>query len=608
MRSAECAPCNLPAPTRKKAPAVARKVLDVAPLVSQKPRHRAHSRRTIDRTGRAVEILAHTVHYANGIAQYKRRDGRVEKSQPRDCSAVCNDARCSASVADACSRSHQRTLRPCSLRRNVRRRPVQHARTPDATLCSMPHTFICTLLLLSVALPVPAGAVEHDSRLLGRSATAPLVAPSQDTSLTVAPTSDSAQPDSTTPEPVSNERGEQDARIRSELQGVFDRVPALSRVDVSVDAGVVRLEGTVLDVRARERAVELAESMDDVVFVDNRVRSSTSLDEQLQPTWARLRELGYGAVAKLPLLLVAILIIGFAGTLGTLLARWSGPSFLRTRNPFLQNLVRRLLQSAIVLIGVVVAVDLLDATALAGALVGTAGLAGLAVGFAFKDIVENYLAGTILAFRQPFAKNDEIRVDSFHGKVVRLTPRETILMTLDGNHVRLPNALIFRSPLTNFTRNPMRQFQFDAGLGVQDDLVHARVVAVEALRAMDGVLEEPPPQALVMDLGASSVTMRFLAWTDQRVSETVRVRSEAIRIVKQALENAGLTMPSPEYVLHMETPAQRVVDAPRTVTPTQGQADVSVDRTVDLQIDADRRVSDEEDLLDESASDKHTAP
>jgi len=457
---------------------------------------------------------------------------------------------------------------------------------------------VLTALCLTAALAAPASTATA-ARAVQDSALAQDTAQLQDSAL--------AQ-DAAVPEPVSTDRASRDERIRSELQAVFDRVPTLSRVDVTVDAGVVRLDGTVLNAEGRDRAAAMAESLDDVIFLDNRIRVSTSIDEQLQPTWSRLRELGYGTLAKLPLLLVAILIIAVASALGSLLARWSGPAFLDTRNPFLQNLIRRFLQSALVVVGFIVALDLLDATALVGAVVGTAGLAGLAIGFAFKDIVENYLAGTILALRQPFSKNDEIAVDAFHGKVVRLTPRETILMTLDGNHVRLPNALIFRSPMVNFTRNPLRQFQFDAGLGMQDDLVHARKVAVDTLLAMDGVLKEPPPQALIMDLGSSSVTMRFLGWTDQRVSETLRVRSEAIRFVKLALDGAGITMPSPEYVVQMPSSSVRATATPTpSSAPLLHQADVSVDRTVDDQIAADRRVSDEADLLDGASIEKQSA-
>lgn len=411
----------------------------------------------------------------------------------------------------------------------------------------------------------------------------------------------------TTPEPVSVQRAVTDEQIRSELQALYDRVPSLSRITVKVDAGVVRLEGVVVDVEDRRRAAELAASMDDVRFVDNRVTESTSLEEQLRPTWARLRELAYGTLAKLPLLVVAIVIVALASAGGSLIARWSGPSFLQTRNPFLQGLIRRALQALLVLLGLLLALDLLGATALVGAVVGTAGLAGLALGLAFKDIAENYLAGTLLALRQPFAQNDQIRVDVFEGKVVRLTPRETILMTLDGNHVRLPNAMIFRSPMINYTRNPKRRFQFEAGIGTDEDLVRARDVGVAALLATDGVLSDPPPEVLVTALGDSTVTMSFAGWLDQSRTEFLRVRSQAIRMVKTHLEEASISMPSPEYLLAMRgelaSPLQSGAES-RPVAPpvvqVQAATDVSVDRALDEQIDADRRQDGEENLLDKA--------
>jgi small conductance mechanosensitive channel len=403
------------------------------------------------------------------------------------------------------------------------------------------------------------------------------------------------------PEPVTRQRADQDEVIRNTLQAVFDRVPSLSRVDVTVDAGVVRLEGTVLSGETRSQAAAMAAELDGVIFVNNQIRESTSMEEQLEPTWARMRELGYGFVAKLPLVALAIVIIGLASVLGSLLSRWGGPSFLRARNPFLQNLIRRLLQAAVVLAGIFVALDLLDAGRLVAAVIGTAGLAGLAIGFAFKDIMENYLAGVILAVRQPFAKNDHIRVGEFEGKLVRLTPRETILMTLDGNHVRLPNALIFRSPMVNFTRNPLRRFQFDAGLGPGNDLARVREVAVGALTEMQGVLREPAPEALIMDLSDSAVKVRFLAWTDQRQAEFLRVRSEAIRLVKSRLEEAGMTMPSPEYLIRMQSESAAAAGAspaPPAAPPKVTTADVAVDHTVDEQIETERQASDEPDLLD----------
>lgn len=405
------------------------------------------------------------------------------------------------------------------------------------------------------------------------------------------------------PEVVSQERANADEATRALLQAIFDRVASMADVTVSVEAGVVRLRGTVAEERVAQRAEELAAGQPGVVWVENRIALTTSMEERLQPTWDRLRSLGFGTVALLPLLLVAVLVVTTASLLARIVGRWGGPVALGGGNPFLRSIIVRAMQTALVVAGLIVALDLLDATALVGAVVGTAGLAGLALGFAFKDIVENYLAGLLLALRQPFAQNDHVATEGYEGKVVRLTPRETILMTLDGNHVRLPNALVFRSPMTNFTRNPRRRFHFDMGVGPSDDLALARETGIAALRGTEGVMPDPAPEALVLEVGDSTVTMRFQAWVDQRSAGFGRVRSEAIRRVKGALEDAGVSLPSPEYLVRISRDGGSQGAAPgaarRPALKPAEVADVSIDRAVDEQIDEDRRASGEENLLEQ---------
>lgn len=414
------------------------------------------------------------------------------------------------------------------------------------------------------------------------------------------------------PEQISEERSATDEGIRNALQALFDRVPSLRGVRVRVEAGVVYLAGVVVEGETRARAADLASQQDGVLWVENEIRLDTSLSRQLQPTWDRLRELAFGLVARLPLFAVGVVLVLLSVFVGSRLGRWGGPSWFRSQNPFLQSLVGRFIQVAVVLFGVLVALDLLEATALVGAVAGTAGLAGLAVGFAFQDIVQNYLSGLLLALRQPFDKNDHVLVDGYEGKVVRLTPRETILMTLDGNHVRLPNATVFKSPLLNYTRNPRRRFDFDVGVGPSDDLSIARRTGIEVLEKMEGVLPDPPPSALIMGLGDSSVTVRYSAWVDQRSADFGRVRSEAVRLVKLRLEAAGVSLPSPEYVIRMAAapvPAVSSTDgespAPEPSVATQFEAsdvrgeqeDVSPDDAVDRQIEEDRVESSEQNLL-----------
>ena len=471
--------------------------------------------------------------------------------------------------------------------------------------------FLLTLLLAAPAL-TGAGAAPLAAQVAGAADSAAVADTLTVDSLAGSTATDTVPP----PEQITEARSQTDESIRNALQALFDRVPSLQGVDVAVEAGVVQLRGVVLDAETRDRAGELATDQEGVLWVENDITLDTSLSRRLQPTWDRLRELAYGFVARLPLLAVGLLIVLAALVVGSWLGRWGGPSWIRFKNPFLQNLVGRAIQVAVVLAGLLVALDLLEATALVGAVAGTAGLAGLAVGFAFQDIVQNYLAGLLLAVRQPFDKNDHVLVDSYEGKIVRLTPRETILMTLDGNHVRMPNALVFRNPMTNFTRNPRRRFQFDAGVGPVDDLAVARRAGIEVMSEMEGVLSDPPPEALVVALGDSWVTVRFLAWVDQRNADFGRVRSEAIRLVKRRLEAAGVSLPSPEYVIRMAGPEAPSDEAaapgaavPEAVAPgfeaadvRLEQEDVSPDDAVDRQIEEDRERSGERNLLEEDGS------
>jgi small-conductance mechanosensitive channel len=408
--------------------------------------------------------------------------------------------------------------------------------------------------------------------------------------------------------PLSEAQEVADERIRGELQAIYDRVSTLQGIQVRVSAGVVSLVGEVSDGQAAERAAELARTRADVVFVDDGELRTPTAAARLEDVGGRLQDKWRDFVFMLPLFGVAALLVAFFWGLAWLVGRVRLGRLSSDRSPFLASMVERLLQFALVLIGLVAALELLDATALVGAVVGTAGLAGLALGFAFKDIAENYLAGIILSLRNPFSKNDLILVGAHEGKVVRLAGRETILMTMEGNHVQIPNATVFREPIINFTRNPLRQFRVVVGVAPDTALSEALDLGVAVLRRMQGVIDEPPPEGLVWELGDSTTTVRFLGWVDQRKADFLRVRSEAIRLVKAGLEEGGIELPEPQYRLrlsdHVGVPLSPAASpapsapTPMVVTPAvQPQRYVSVDRTLDEQIEAERRGAEEEDLL-----------
>jgi small-conductance mechanosensitive channel len=288
-----------------------------------------------------------------------------------------------------------------------------------------------------------------------------------------------------------------------------------------------------------------------VVEVEDRITEVRDVQRRLAPAFATLRDRALDLVDWLPLAGVALVALLVFWVLGKWVGGRDQPFRRLAGNRFLADLLRHVARAAVVVVGAVLALEILDATALVGAVLGAAGLVGLAIGFAFRDTAENYIASVLLSVRQPFAPNDLVEIEGREGRVVRLTSRATVLMTLDGNHVRIPNAVVFKGVLTNFTRNPRRRFDFTVGVGTDVDLVAALGLGRDILVAMEGVLDEPPPQAWIDALGDSSVTLHFFGWVDQRANEFAKVKSEAIRLVKEAFDAAGYDMPEPIYRLRI---------------------------------------------------------
>jgi small conductance mechanosensitive channel len=332
--------------------------------------------------------------------------------------------------------------------------------------------------------------------------------------------------------------------------------------------------------------------------------SATSFD--LAPVWERLREEAYALLAASPLFALAVIVVVLAWLLGGWMSRRA--LLARTvsrKSPFLRELAITTVRWTVLLAGVLVALEILDATALVGAVLGTAGVLGVALGFAFKDILENYLAGILMSLRQPFSPRDHVVIAGNEGLVVALNSRATILMTLDGNHLRLPNALVFRGVTLNYTRNPTRRFEFDIGIGVNDDLVRAQKIGVAEMRNISGVTATPPPRAIITALGDSSVQMRYQGWVDQRHHDFLLVRSEAIRRVKLVLEAAGMDLPEPIYRVQLSehTPA-RALAAARSGGTAAGVGegiDTGAHADVLSQLEAERHQLGADDLLDPAA-------
>lgn len=302
-------------------------------------------------------------------------------------------------------------------------------------------------------------------------------------------------------------------------------------------------------------------------------------------------------VAAAPLLLVAVLIVLLAAWLGRVLSRRTN-WLRRSRNPYMDGLIRRIVQTLMLLAGVLIALDLLGATSLVGAVLGSAGVVGLVLGLAFKDIAENYVSGILLSLRRPFSPGDHVVIDTREGKVVALDSRATTLITLDGNQLRLPNALVFKSVILNYSHNPKRRFEFTITLDPAESIRQSQEIGLSEIVKVDGVLTDPAPSSLVHEFTPAGIALRFFGWVDQHASDPGKTRSEAIRLVKAAYARAGIDPPRTVYHIVTSRAASSGDDKPEPAHDEATQVDTSVNRDVDAQLQAERRARDDDNLLE----------
>lgn len=417
------------------------------------------------------------------------------------------------------------------------------------------------------------------------------------------------------PEPVIQpaiQDANSDQSVASRMESIFQEIEGLRDVRIRVQSGVVTLTGTVSNQADRDKAEAIAGRFAGVVTVENAIDRSFEVDGNLAPVVEKFSADLRGLARALPLFGVALLVGFIVGGLGYLLAaqdrlwRWLAP------NNFLAELIGGAVRVVSIVAGLIVALQILGATALLGLVLGSAGVIGIALGFAVRDTVDNYVSSLMLSIRQPFRANDHVLIGDSEGRVIRLTSRATILMTLDGNHLRIPNATVFKAIILNYTRNPQRRIEFDLGIDSDDDPMQGMQVGLAAVRSLPIVLADPRSHAIIDVVGDSSIILRFFAWIDQRHTDFGKGRSLAIQAAKHALEQAGFVLPEPIYRIRVDgrsqlDPLSALGDAsdqappkpprrPDSRLPVDG--DTGPDSAVEQLVTEERDESREPDLLD----------
>ena len=379
----------------------------------------------------------------------------------------------------------------------------------------------------------------------------------------------------TTPTP------QKDNDIRQRISGIFSEIEGLQAVNVSVTQGVVTLTGETANEKKAQQAINLTNRLTDVVTVEDRINRTLDVQENVSTVYQGLKAQVTNLVKALPLLLVGIVIFALVAWFGSWLSNRKKMWQRLTPNPFVAELLSQTVKVIFIIFGLILGLSLIGAETILGTLLGGAGVIGIAVGFAVKDTIENYIASLMLSIRQPFRARDHIVINGQEGIVVRLTSRATILMTLDGNQLRIPNAEVFKGTILNYTKNPERRFTFELGVDANDDPLAAIKVGLDAIHTLAFVLNEPKAIAVITNVGDSNIVLEFQVWVDQSETDFAKARSIAIRETKHALEDKGFSLPEPIYRLrfnnklekafeHMQSSANNAnnVQSDITITPS----------------------------------------
>lgn len=248
----------------------------------------------------------------------------------------------------------------------------------------------------------------------------------------------------------------------------------------------------------------------------------------------------------LPQLVIALAVIIVFFILGGVAGRTLRKNLgKRLEDQLLSTFLGKMLRWSVIVIGLFVAMNVLGFGGVASGLIAGLGASALIVGFAFKDIGENFLAGMILAFNRPFDIGDTIASDGYEGTVVDVDMRMTHIKTFATNDVYIPNSSIIKNPLLNYSRDNMRRHVFVVGIEYADDIGKAIQIIRGYLKDSEEVCDDPSPQTQVDELGASSVNIVVRFWVDNSKLKRSQfdVKSDMIKLAKEKLTEAGIDIP-----------------------------------------------------------------
>tara|TARA_R100001369_G_scaffold20091_1_gene36806 strand:- start:310805 stop:311734 length:930 start_codon:yes stop_codon:yes gene_type:complete len=256
-----------------------------------------------------------------------------------------------------------------------------------------------------------------------------------------------------------------------------------------------------------------------------------------------------GFIDQLPGIGLGLLIIILGVLIGTLIGNFARQRISKqTNDPLMSRFLGKTIKIIALIIAIMLALKAAGLGGIATAILTAAGASAVVLGFAFKDIGENFIAGIILAFNRPFNVNDTIEIGDNFGKVKALEFRYTKLKTFDGKDVYIPNSDVLTTPVTNYTEDGFFRWSFVIGIAYEDNIEGAKKTVMKALREQPDVIEDDEHQNFVIEdeLATSTVNLKVFFWVDTTDFRRMALitKGNVVRAVKEALEDNGYYMPA----------------------------------------------------------------
>ncbi|MBB3209184.1 small-conductance mechanosensitive channel [Rhodopirellula rubra] len=347
----------------------------------------------------------------------------------------------------------------------------------------------------------------------------------------------------------------EDAAIVKRLTAVFKATGWFSETNVQCESGIVTLSGVADTEERREWAEKLADRTQDVIAVVNQLSvddstigvdltgSATAVEASLDDMWRDF-------LTRSPLLFAALIVVVltalFAKAFGWLLVKLLNQRRMRTS---LKDLFYQLAAIGTWIVGLLIATIVAFPGMTPSKALAVLGLGSVAVGFAFKDIFENFFAGILILWRYPFDRGDFISTGDLTGKVEEVTIRNTMIRRLDGELAVVPNATIFKNTVDVLTDQPQRRVRIVCGVAYDEDLATARDVISEAVQSCETVQAKRTVQVFANEFAESSINFEVVWWTGSKPVDVRRSRDEVVTAIKGALDNAGIEIPFPYRTL-----------------------------------------------------------